>query len=246
MLNGKTKILACAVVIEELRAKLPPEIECETLDFGLHRTPEKLKGSLQEAIDKSANFDTIVLAYGLCGQAVLGLKSQSATLVVPRADDCIAIFLGSRKAYLKEQHQNPGSLFLSKGWIEGRIDDSAEPPKMPHYQLMVERYGEERARRMQAIYTSKYRLKHYKRLAFINTSAETNLDEYKETARKRAARLNLRYEEITGSTAFMEKIAKGLWDDEFVVVPAGRPIGFLDFWPEADNAVMPQNAEEHQ
>ncbi|MEK7354055.1 MAG: DUF1638 domain-containing protein, partial [Chloroflexota bacterium] len=102
MLNGKTKILACAVVIEELRSKLPPEIECEILDFGLHRTPEALKAKLQETIDLSAGFDTIVLAFGLCGQAVLGLQSKSSTLVVPRADDCIAIFLGSRAAYLKE------------------------------------------------------------------------------------------------------------------------------------------------
>ena len=244
MPKGKTKILACAVVIEELRSKLPAEIECETLDFGLHRTPEKLKIGLQEAIDKSAGFDTIVLAYGLCGQAVLGLRSDTATLVVPRADDCIAIFMGSRAAYLKEQRENPGSLFLSKGWIEGRIDDSSTPPKMPQYDLMVQRYGEERAKRMQEVYAGKYRLKHYKRMAFINTSAETNLEEYKQTARKRAERLNLRYEEITGSTAFMEKIASGLWDNEFVVVPAGRPISFYDFWPDADKAEMPQSATQ--
>ena len=240
MLNGKTKILACAVVIEELRAKLPAEIECETLDFGLHRTPEALKAKLQETIDKSTGFDTIVLAFGLCGQAVLGLQSKSATLVVPRADDCIAIFLGSRAAYLKEQRENPGSLFLSKGWIEGRIDDSGTPPPMKHYDLMVERYGEARANRMQEVYREKYRLRNYKRMAFITTSSETNLDEYKETARQRAARLNLRYEEIPGSTAFMEKIASGLWDDEFVVVPAGRPISFYDFWPDANQAAMPQ------
>lgn len=236
---GRTKILACAVVIEELRSKLPPEIECETLDFGLHRTPEALKSKLQETIDKSSGFDTIVLAFGLCGQAVLGLQSRSATLVVPRADDCIAIFLGSRKAYLKQQLENPGSLFLSKGWIEGRIDDSASPPVMKNYDLMVQRYGEARAKRMQDVYQEKYRLKHYKRMAFITTSSETNLDEYREQARRRAARLNLNYEEIAGSTAFMEKIAHAEWDDEFVVVPPGRPIGFKDFWPDADKAEMP-------
>ena len=240
MLNGKTKILACAVIIEELRSKLPPEIECETLDFGLHRTPETLRAKLQETIDNSTGFDTIVLAYGLCGQAVLGLHSNSATLVIPRADDCIAIFLGSREAYLKEQHENPGSLFLSKGWIEGRIDDSGTPPPMKHYDLMVERYGLERANRMQEVYRDKYRLRNYKRMVFITTSSETNLDEYKENARQRATRLNLRYEEILGSTAFMEKIANGLWDDEFVVVPPGRPISFFDFWPDANQAAMPQ------
>ena len=111
---------------------------------------------------------------------------------------------------------------------------------MKEYDLMVKRYGEERAKRMQDVFREKYRLKHYKRMAFITTSSETNLDEYKENARQRAARLNLRYEEIPGSTAFMEKIANGLWDDEFVVVPAGRPISFYDFWPDANQATMPQ------
>ena len=240
---GKTKILACAVVIEELRSRLPPDIECETLEFGLHRNPEELKKALQEAIDRSKGFDTIVLAYGLCGQAVLGLHTDGATLVIPRADDCIAIFLGSRKAYLKQQLEKPGSYFLSKGWIEGRIDDTA-PPTMPNYALMLQRYGEERANRMQAVYREKYRLKHYKRLAFITTSSETNLDEYKERARARAGRMNLPYEEIAGATTFMEKIARGTWDDEFVVVPPGQTVTFMDFWSDADKATMPGTATD--
>jgi hypothetical protein len=240
MPNNKTKIIACAVVIEELRSKLPPDVECEILDFGLHRTPDKLKIGLQEAIDRSEGYETIILAFGLCGQAVLGLSSKTAALVIPRADDCIAVFLGSRTAYLKQQHENPGSLFLSKGWIEGKIDDSVTPPNMPHYELMVERYGKQRADRMQEIYREKYRLKHYKRLVFINTSAESNLDYYKDIARERAGNLKLKYEEISGSTAFMEKIALGVFDDEFVVVPPGRPVDFSDFWPDADKAEMPQ------
>jgi hypothetical protein len=241
MLDKRTKILACAVVVEELRSKLPADIECEILDFGLHRTPDKLKTGLQEAIDKSEGYETIVLAFGLCGQAVLGLQSKTATLVIPRADDCISIFLGSRGAYLKQQRESPGSIFLSKGWIEGRIDDSATPPQMPHYELMVERYGEKQADRMQEIYREKYRLRNYKRLVFITTSAETNLDSYKAIARERAEHLKLLYEEIAGSTAFMEKIAEGLWDEEFVVVPPGRPVSFKDFWPDADKAEMPQS-----
>ena len=241
-ISSKTKILACAVIIEELRSKLPAGIECEIMDFGLHRKPEELRTGLQQAIDRSVGFDTIVLAFGLCGQATLGLRSETATLVIPKADDCIAIFLGSRKAYLKEQFDNPGTMFLSKGWIEGRIDDSA-PPLMPNYGLMVQRYGDKVAQRMQAVYQEKYRLKHYKRLAFITTEHETDLDEYKQRARERAQRLELRYEEISGSTAFMEKIASGNWGDEFVVVPPGHAISFLDFWPEANKAAMPGTAQ---
>ena len=48
MHNYTTKIIACAVVIEELRSKLNSNVECEILDFGLHRSPEQLKIKLHD------------------------------------------------------------------------------------------------------------------------------------------------------------------------------------------------------
>jgi hypothetical protein len=192
---------------------------------------------LQETIDNSAGYGTIVLAFGLCGMATVGLKSQSSTLVVPRADDCIAVFLGSQEAYLKQQRENPGSYFLSKGWIEGRIDDT--PPMTKEYMRLVAKYGEVRAKRMQEIFEARQPMRHYKRMAFINTSGESDLTRYKDIARARAASLNLRYEEIAGSTAFMEKIARGEWADGFIVVPPGRAIAFTDFWEDGGEAGNP-------
>jgi hypothetical protein len=171
-----------------------------------------------------------VLAFGLCGMATVGLKSATSTIVVPRADDCIAIFLGSQEAYLEQQRENPGSYFLSKGWIEGRIDDT--PPMTQTYMRLVAKYGEERARRMQAILEARQPMRHYRRMAFIATSSEADLEKYKAVARERATSLNLRYEEVPGSLAFMQKIAAGAWDRSFVVVPPGRAIAFADFWPE--------------
>jgi hypothetical protein len=227
----KTKIIACAVVAEELRSRMPDGVECEILDFGLHRSPQILKAKLQETIDRSITFDTIVLAYGLCGMAVLGLKSNNATLVIPRADDCIAVFLGSRKTYLKQQMDFPGTLFLSKGWIEGRIDNA--DPDTEIFQQLIQKYGEERASRLFSVYKARNPLRHYRRLAFISTSAESDLEKYKTIARQRAKDLKLVYEEISGSTAYMDKIAFGLWDDEFVVAPPGHIISLNDFWPSA-------------
>ena len=228
---GKTKIIACAVVAEELRSRMPAGVECETLDFGLHRSPEVLRAKLQETIDKSVGYETIVLAYGLCGMAVMGLRSSFASLVIPKADDCIAIFLGSRRAYLKQQADFPGTLFLSKGWIEGRIDNTN--PDIEVYRQLLQKYGQERALRIFAIYQSRQPLRHYKRLAFITTSAESELDKYKEIARQRAVDLKLAYKEIPGSTAFMDKIAAGLWDDEFLFAPPGHRVNLEDFWTDA-------------
>jgi len=54
---------------------------------------------------------------------------------VPRVDDCIAIFLGSRAAYADQCHQEPGTYYLTKGWIEVGDTPFAE------HERLVERYG---------------------------------------------------------------------------------------------------------
>ena len=61
---------------------------------------------------------TIILGYGLCSRAVVGLRAEGCTLVVPRVDDCIAIFLGSGDAYRTQHCSEPGTYYLTKGWIE--------------------------------------------------------------------------------------------------------------------------------
>lgn len=117
----KTRILviACATVIEEMLPLLPPDVGHRILDFGLHTDPPKLRKALQEAIDESkGRADTILLGYGLCSQGVIGLRANGCTLVVPRVDDCISIFLGSASAYKKQSRSEPGTYYLTKGWIE--------------------------------------------------------------------------------------------------------------------------------
>jgi hypothetical protein len=223
----KTKIFACAVLAEELRPEVPDGIEFEKLDFGLHQSPERLNNELQERINQSGDYENIVLAYGLCGMAVVGLKSETSTLIVPKVDDCISIFLGSREAYLQQQLDYPGSYFLSKGWIEGQIDGLS--PTVKELQRLVEKYGVERARRIYSVFEASRPLRHYKRMAFISTSDNGDIEEYRKVARERAVEQNLQYDEIRGTTDFLRKIALGDWDDDFLVVPPGHTISFDDF-----------------
>jgi hypothetical protein len=199
---------------------LPEDVTYEVLDFGLHLTPEKLRSQLQEAINAaSAEVDTIILGYGLCSMAVVGLKATGCTLVVPRVDDCIAIFLGSRVAYQKQFGQEPGTYYLTKGWIEVSDTPFAE------YERLVEKYGPEQAERM-----IRLMLKNYTRLAFIDTG-HYEQERYREYARRAAERFELRYEEIPGSKALVKKMLHGPWDDDFVIVRPGDAIRYADFKP---------------
>jgi hypothetical protein len=197
---------------------LPAEVPHEVLDFGLHLKPSDLKKVLQEKIDEaSQTADVLLLGYGLCSMAVVGLKASTATLVIPRTDDCIAIFLGSCKAYKEQTKGEPGTYYLTKGWIE--VGDTP----FEEHRLLVEKYGESKAERM-----TRLLLKNYTRLAFINTGL-LDLDRYREYAQKTAEKFGLRFEEIAGSPDLVRKLIMGPWDDEFIVVPPGGSVTYLDF-----------------
>jgi hypothetical protein len=214
----RIKVIACATVIEEMLPYLPPHVTTEVLDFGLHRTPEKLREALQEAINKNCNdADVILLGYGLCSMGVVGLSASTSTLVVPRVDDCIAIFLGSNGAYRKQSEKEPGTFYLTKGWIE--VCDTPDD----EYNRLIERYGRKRADRVMEVM-----FQHYKRLLYIDTG-QADQERYRDSARQNAKRLNLRYEEIPGSVALIRKMINGPWDDDFVVARPGEKIKFEDF-----------------
>ncbi len=219
MMSAKHRIIiACPTVIEEMQPLLPSGVKTRVLDFGLHVNPDNLRQTLQQAIDELSNeADTIILGYGLCSSAVVGLTAANSTLVVPRVDDCIAIFLGSTAAYREQSQKEPGTYYLTKGWIE--VSDT---PFEEHKRL-IEKYGETRADRMMAIM-----LKNYTRLAYIDTG-QANQDHYRQYARRTAGQFNLRYEEIPGSRALVRKMVDGPWDDDFVVVRPGQTIKLADF-----------------
>jgi hypothetical protein len=134
-------------------------------------------------------------------------------------DDCIAIFLGSTAAYRKESRKEPGTYYLTKGWIE--VSDTP----FEEYVRMKERYGKERADRVMDMM-----LKNYKRLAYIDTG-RSNQARYREYAQMTARKFNLRYEEIPGSNALIQKMIQGPWDEDFIIVGPGETVTFADFKP---------------
>jgi len=224
-------VLACATVMEEMLPLLPPGVSYQVLDFGLHINPTNLKRALQDAIDAAAgSANTIILGYGLCSMAVIGLKANGCTLVVPRVDDCIAIFLGSGRAYKQQSRAEPGTYYLTKGWIE--VGDTP----ISDYDRLAAKYGPEKAE-----WVIREMIRHYTRLALIDTGRE-GLERYRDYARNLAERWSLRFEEIAGSNALVRQMLFGPWDDDFVVVPPGETIRYEHFFP-ADPSPTPQSKE---
>lgn len=218
MATQRVKIIACATVIEEMLPLLPSDVSTKVLDFGLHLAPDKLRDALQQAINIDCKeSDTIILGYGLCSMAVVGLMSPKCTLIVPRVHDCIAIFLGSSTAYKDQLRQEPGTYYLTKGWIE--VSDTP----FEEYRRLIDRYGRKRADRVMELM-----FKNYTRLAFIDTG-RVDQERYREYAYRNAKRFNLRYEEIPGSTVLIHKMINGPWDGDFIVARPKETITFEKF-----------------
>jgi 8-oxo-dGTP pyrophosphatase MutT (NUDIX family) len=222
-MTQKTIVIACATVIEEMLPLMPEGMEQRTLEFGLHIYPDRLRTTLKATVDELVAAHpgeelTLLLGYGLCSQALVGVEARGCTLILPRVDDCIAIFLGSRSAYKEQAGKEPGTYYLTKGWVE-----VGETP-FTEYEYTVARYGQARAERL-----FKIMMANYKRLALINTG-QYEIEKYRAYARETAERFGLRFEEIPGATSLVEKLLFGPWDEEFVVLQPGETFRLDHFY----------------
>jgi hypothetical protein len=216
--NLRTKIIACATVGEELQRLLPNGTLYTFLEFGLHLTPEKLHTAVQQEIDRTPeDVGTILLGYGMCSKGMIGLQARRFRLVIPRVDDCIALFLGSRAEYLRQGRKAPGTFYLTKGWIECGDDPFTE------YRKLCAKYGEEKAYRIEKRYIG-----NYTRLALIDTGTH-DLEDYRHYAAMVADFFHLTLEEIPGSVRMLKKLISGDWGDEFLVVEPGGTVRFEMF-----------------
>ena len=220
-------VIACKVFQNLLEAYLPEEVASNItfMDYGLHRVPSKLTWSVQDEVDRIENPSVIILGYGLCGNGLQGVKSRQHTLVIARADDCIAILLGSREAYLEEFENEPGTYYLTKGWLESGSDPLKE------YNEYKEKYGEEDAE-----WLMDQQYQHYKRIVLVAHQQE-DLEKYRSQAQavaKFCERWGMRYEEKLGSDRYVARLVEvanslDTQDKDFLIVPPGGEIRQEDF-----------------
>jgi len=215
----KPKVITCRVMLEEFRALMPKDTEFEVFEISQHTWPDTLRANLQAAVNRADGlFDPIFLGYGLCSQSIVGLSAQQSRLIVFRADDCIGIFLGSRQARRDLALKQPGSYFLTRGWIAdgaGSVFDE--------YERLEKRYGAERA---MGIF--KKLLAHYRQLVHIVIPGTETLCSDRHYASEKAAKFGLEYVEISGTDELIRRMTERVEDPEILIVPPGQTITLDD------------------
>ncbi|QOX62360.1 DUF1638 domain-containing protein [Anoxybacterium hadale] len=207
-------LIACSTISSEIEC-LIRESACPYpvlwIPSGLHNSPELLRKRLQEELDHLSNIERVLMAFGYCGNALVGLIPPSFEMIFPRTDDCISLLLGS-SLIRKEISQSAGTYFLTKGWLEN------EKTIWHEYQQSISRYGKERTDRM-----FRQLLKHYERLGIIETRAYS-LEGVLESSQEIGKTLQLRIEVIPGTLDYLKKLLTGPWDDDFIVIRPGTAV----------------------
>lgn len=232
----RLKLICCEVFARQVyyvSAFSPHIIDLEMVSKGLHTDPDVLRADLQSRIEASegGKYDAILLGYGLCSNSIAGLVCPHAPMVVPRAHDCVTLYLGSKERYGEEFRAEPGTYWYTADYIERGDDDgdhvalgTAEEDKGMSgvYQEYVAKYGVDNADYLMEVMGAWKQ--HYNRAAYIDT-CEMRLPDYSDRVRELAGRRGWRFERFAGSLVIIRDLLDGHWDEErFLVVPPGDTI----------------------
>ena len=201
----KTCMVACSMVRDELEhAMAETGYSCPVtwLDAGLHNYPARLRAGLQAALDQISGYQRVLLGYGFCGNSIAGIRAGDFEVIIPRADDCITILLGSRQRRM-ELSAHCGTYFLTRAWLHGERNLRVE------YEYAVKRYGAEQGREIFNMMFGNYR-----QLALLDDGCYP-LEEVADEVRDTAELLGLPCCTVSASDQRLRQLLTGPWPEEW-------------------------------
>lgn len=212
----KNVIICCEVLKDELTLamkKTGQNYPVIWVSSDYHQDPAKLKEKLQSEIDNIQDTDRILLGYGCCGNAIVGLKATTADLLICKVDDCIEILM--RKPTQRFERKQ-ATYFLSKGWL-ANTDKSI----LAERDYLVNRYGEKRAMKI-----LKTMFSQYKYLLFIDSgvSDEESLHKLLDSSKQFAASVEMELQVEKSDVWFLQEFLIDQNNENFHIVSKGDSV----------------------
>lgn len=200
-----TCVIACSMVRDELERAFE-QTGCHYpvtwLDAGLHNYPDRLRQEIQTALDQVEGCRRVLLAYGFCGNSIAGIRAGDFEVILPRADDCITVLLGSRERRTALS-KCCGAYFLTRAWLHGERNIRVE------YQYAVDKYGEEQGREIFNMMFGNYR-----QLVLLDDGCYP-LEETVKEAEATAALLGLTCTSVPASNQRFQDLLTGPWPEKW-------------------------------
>jgi len=232
------KCIACEALARPVylcAAQSPHTVDVELVQWGLHKHPADLRSLLQERIDSvGSGYSAITLVYGLCGQSTAGLVAREIPVVIPRAHDCITLFLGSRLRYQDQFENYPGTYWYAQDYVE-RDDGSGSSLSIGSgtdtqieavYDEYVQKYGKDNADYLMEVMGAWQQ--NYKRAVYIDMGTSgalfTGTTGAEAKAQSEASRRGWTYERLAGDLGLIHRLLAGEWEKDFLVLQPGQEI----------------------
>jgi hypothetical protein len=243
------KLITCEVILREVchaLVRTPHTIDPVFTPKGAHDDCAGLRRLIQEEIDRAdeveRSYDAVLLGYGLCGNATVGLRARHVPLIIPRAHDCCTLFLGSRKRYEAIFSPNPSMAFSTAGycerdgvlWHESSVRQALG--LTGSYESYVEKYGEDNARYLFETLSPYFNDRSHD-LIYIDVPETRHLG-WEEKLRAQADEEGKRFLKYEGSIRLIDDLVFGRWDsDAFLRVQPGQRIDGVYDWDTIIRAV---------
>lgn len=233
------KVLACKIFQRELAQVIPmcPNIlDVTFMQQELHSSPGLLRAALQKEIDLiesgqdlhtnkrcAEDADAILLGYGLCSNALVGIKSKRLPLVIPRAHDCVTHFMGSKERYADYFEKVKGTFFYTQGWLDlgAEIGQADIERKRGEY---MERFDGDEDTVEYLLEVDREMLKNYRYITYITWPGMPN-ESGIARAKELAAGAGLELLQYEGTNRLMADFVNGNWNEEdFLILQPGQSL----------------------
>jgi len=214
--NENTVILSCSSLkdyVEEAQRKLDTDIPVIYLNKVYHRDPNEMR---EHIIEKLTNLpkgtDTVLVTMGYCGGSWEGVQPP-VRLVIPKIDDCVSLVMqltDEVRSDLKEpRHFYVREKDPSRESIKAIFEHMAKGQDLD--EETTEKYH-------------KYWQDMYDEIDIIDTPInDARSPEYYEKVKVDSDWLDARLDYVMGGTYLIEKLIRGDWDEQFLVLGPDQP-----------------------
>lgn len=215
----KTVILCCVSLEKEVRlamARKEISYPLHILTDNNHDVPNRLREAIQRELDGIRDADRVLMAFGTCGGAMVGLRTGNFQLILPRVDDCLSLLMGSMEQRYAALQGGFG-IFLTESWLSSSRSMENELERIRRV------YPPKRA---ETIIRLMYR--NFDSLNVIDTGAYP-VESILPRTQALAEQLHLTHRMVPGDSRYLETLLTGPWDaGRFICIPENTVITDAD------------------